>query len=209
MEEKEISTRESVEIISSMIKGTRNRLELGDGNVMLMWGIVSVAVAALVWVLISVTHNVVFNWFWFLIWIIGGTVHGKMMKKKNAKSGVKTYTDKLCSDIWSIVGYFSLVSVAICLGMMLFAAKDVWVLMFIFALLVIGIIEMVQGLIIREKSFVVGGAIGALAGLIVVTAIISQAPLYYNYYIPLYIVAFIGMMIVPGIVLNKKAKKAA
>ncbi len=207
MEEKNINPRESLEIISTMINRTRCRLNLGDGNIMLLWGSISVAVATAIGLLLHFTHNPVYNWLWFLIWIIGGTISPKMSKAKEIEKGAKTYTDTLTAGIWAIVGYSGIICTAVCLGMMLFAGKDIWVLMLIYALLLTGVIEMVQGLIIREKSLIFGGALGALAGLIVTTMTISQTPLYYNIVIPLFVIAFIGMMIIPGMILNYKAKQ--
>ncbi len=207
MEEKDINYRESIEIISSMINRTRNRLNLGDGNIMLLWGCISVVVATLVGILIHITHNPVYNWLWFLIWIIGGPISARMSEAKEAEQGAKTYIDSLTTGIWTIVGYSGIICTAACLGMLLFLGKDIWILMFIYALLLIGIIEMIQGLIIREKSLIFGGAVGALAGLAVMIMVISCIPLYYNVLIPLFVIAFFFMMIVPGLILNHKAKK--
>ncbi len=191
-----------------MINRTRVRLNLGDGNIMLLWGCISVIVAALVGVLIHFTHNPVYNWLWFLIWIIGGPISAKMSKAKELEQGSWNYTDLLTSRIWTIVGFSGIICIAVCLGMLLFAAKDVWILMYIYALLLIGIIEMVQGLIIREKSLIFGGAVGALAGLAVMTMALGRIPFYYNVLIPLFIIAFVCMMIIPGLILNYKAKKS-
>ena len=47
---------------------------LGDGNIMLLWGYLTVAVSVTIWILLAGTHNPVWNWLWFLIWVIGGAV---------------------------------------------------------------------------------------------------------------------------------------
>ena len=80
MEERNISAQESLEIITSMINNSRKRLHLGDGNILLLWGYLTVAVAALVTTLLIITHNPVFNWLWFLIMIIGGTITPRMAR---------------------------------------------------------------------------------------------------------------------------------
>lgn len=49
MEEKRINERESIEIITSMIARTKKRYSLGDGNIMLMWGYLTLCISALVW----------------------------------------------------------------------------------------------------------------------------------------------------------------
>ena len=38
MEEKTLNEKESLEIITRMIQETKNKLEVGDGNMLLLWG---------------------------------------------------------------------------------------------------------------------------------------------------------------------------
>ena len=82
MEEKRITEVQSLEIITEMIARSNVRRKLGNGNIMLLWGYLTVAVSALVWTLLLVTKNPVWNWLWFLIWIIGGTVTPIMARKQ-------------------------------------------------------------------------------------------------------------------------------
>lgn len=67
MEERIITKAESIETITSMISRTKDRLVNGCGNMLLMWGYLTVAVAALIWVLLVTTSNPAVNWFWFSI----------------------------------------------------------------------------------------------------------------------------------------------
>lgn len=55
MEERKITEFESIEIITSMISRTKDRLVKGSGNILLMWGYLIVAVTALIWVLLVTT----------------------------------------------------------------------------------------------------------------------------------------------------------
>ena len=84
MEEKKMTERESLELITAMIKRTRERY-VGDGNIMLMWGYLSVVVAALVWIMLVKTHNPVWNWLWFAIPLVGGIPTPMMDKKQKVK----------------------------------------------------------------------------------------------------------------------------
>ena len=45
MEERKLTEKESLEVITTMIARTRERY-IGDGNIMLMWGYLTVAVVA-------------------------------------------------------------------------------------------------------------------------------------------------------------------
>ena len=205
MEEKKMTERESLELITAMINRTKERY-VGDGNIMLMWGYLSVVVAALVWILLVKTHNPAWNWLWFAIGIIGGIATPIMDKKQRVKYGVKSYSDKLTSQIWTIVGISAFVATLFCLGFSLLKGYDAWKMMFAFALIIVPMAEMAQGIVIREKSLVIGGAIGLVGGIFIVCCIAAEVPLYANMILPIFIVAFICMMIIPGHIINRKAK---
>lgn len=206
MEEKKISEKESLEIITEMISRTKDRY-MGDGNILLMWGYLTVVITAVIWALLAVTHNEVWNWLWFSIWIIGGIATPIMARKDQYRNGVKSYSDKISSSIWSIVGYSGIVSTFCCLGFLLIKGIDCWSMMFAFALIIVPFAEMAQGIVVRETSFLFGGAIGMLIGIFTVCCIAGGVTLDANWYLPLFMLAFISMMIVPGHILNSKVKR--
>lgn len=206
MEKQKLSEKESLEVITSMISRTKDRLHIGDGNILMLWGYLTIGVASLIWALLLITQHPAVNWLWFLIWIIGGIVTPFIAKKKRIQKGTKSYADKISDDVWSMVGMIALVCTIICLIFMLFLAKDVWSMMLTFALVIIGMAESVQGIVIKEKSLIIGGKIGMTAGFITLACVIADVTLYANWYFPLFITAFICMMIIPGHILNHKAK---
>jgi len=208
MEDKKISERESIEIITSMIARTKERYMLGDGNIMLMWGYLTVAVGVLVWVMLAITHNPAVNWLWYLIWIIGGIATPIMSKKKEVKKGTKTYTDKIISRLWTIVGYSAISCTFICLGLFLARGIDAWSAMIIFAMVIIPIVEIANGIVLNESSYIWGGAVGLLAGIFVTCCIAGGVTLSAAWFMPIFIVEYICMMIIPGHVINRKAKRS-
>ncbi len=175
---------------------------------MLMWGYLTVAVAALIWTLLVITHNSSWNWLWYLIWIIGGIATPIMAKKEQRKSGVKNYSDTLSSRIWSTVGFSAIAATVICLAMLFAKGIDAWSSMFALALIIVPFGEIAQGIVIKEKSLVVGGAIGLCVGLFTMACIAGHVMLNATWFMPMFIIAFIAMMIIPGHILNGKAKKA-
>ncbi len=207
MDEKRINQQESLEIISEMISRTKQQLCIGSGNILLMWGYVTVAVTLLVWSVLLITHNPAANWLWFLIWIIGGSIMPRMVRKERVKSGVMSYPMALSSGMWQIVGFSALACLALCLGFMLVGGKDAWSTMLLFALLLVGFGETAQGIIVKERSMIFGGSIGILAGIVTSCCLSAGVPLYANWYMPMFIAAFVCMMIIPGHILNHKAKK--
>lgn len=206
MEDRKLTERESIELIATMISRTNERY-FGNGNIYLVWGYVTLAVASSVWLLLVVTRNPVWNWLWFLIWIIGGIATQIMVRKQRIKyGGVKTYSDKLINRIWAIVGFSGIGCTAACLGFMLIKGIDCWSSMFLFALVIVPLIEIAQGVILEEKSFIVGGTIGLIAGIFTGCCIAGGVVLYASWYMPVFILAFVCMMIIPGHVLNYKAR---
>lgn len=207
MEERKITEAESVEIITSMISRTKDRLVKGSGNILLMWGYLIVTVAAIIWVLLVTTKNPAVNWLWFLIWIIGGITTPIMAKRKRVATGAMSYTDRLTSNMWSVVGFAAIASVFLCLGFLLVDGKDSWSTMFAFALIIVPIAEIMQGLVIKENSLTAGGSIGLLIGLFTMCCISAHIALMATWFMPLFIIAFAAMMIIPGHILNSKAKR--
>ncbi len=209
MKEKEITSQESLAIINEMIERTKDRYTRGIGNIMLMWGYVTVAVSALVWGLLVLTHNPAVNWLWFLIWIIGGIITPMMARKETAKKGAKSYTDKLVYRIWSVVGFSAIASTFCCLGFLLIGGIDAWDMMLGFALVIVPFAEIAQAIVMNEKSMMWGGAIGLLAGIFTICCLAGKVQLIASWYMPIFIIAFISMMIIPGHRINHKGKKAS
>lgn len=205
MEDRKLTEKESLEVIASMIARTK-QCYIGNGNILLMWGYLTITVTILVWVLLSATHHTAWNWLWFLIWIIGGTATPIMARKEHIDHGVKNYSDRITSQIWSIVGAMAIVATAMCLGFLLIGGKDSWSMMFAYALIIVPFGEIVQGVILKENSLKVGGIIGMVIGVFTVCCIAGGVSLYADWYLPVFMVAFIAMFIIPGHILNHKAK---
>lgn len=206
MEERKLTEKESLEIITSMIARTRERY-IGDGRIMLMWGYLTVVITAIIWTLIGVTHNPVWNWLWFLLWIIGGTLTPIMDKKMQQEKGFKNYSDTVTSRIWSTVGFSAIVATAICLVFLLVGGIDAWSMMFAIALVIVPFAEIASGIVVKEKSLIIGGAIGLSAGLFTMACIAGHVALYASWFMPLFILVWVVMMIIPGHIINYKAKK--
>lgn len=206
MEDKKLTEKESLEVITSMVALTKQRY-IGDGRILLMWGYLTVVLSAIIWTLVGLTHNPVWNWLWFLLWIIGGTLTPVMDKKMRREKGVKNYSDTITSRIWSTVGFSAIAGTAMCLGFLLVGGIDVWSMMLAIALIIVPFAEIASGIIVKEKSLIIGGSIGLSAGLFTMACIAGHVALYASWFMPFFIIAFIAMMIVPGHILNNKARK--
>lgn len=207
MEEKKITEAQSIEIITEMIARSNVRQKLGNGNIMLLWGYLTVITSALVWVLLIMTKNPACNWLWFLIPVIGGIATPIMARKDREAAGVKTYIDSVGNGLWTIVGCIASASIVICLCFAFSGYPNCWKAMMVFSMLIVGFAEAFQGLVLKMKAMIVGGSIGTLMGIILLCAICAGVMLYAYWVMPMLIIAFICMMIIPGHILNANSKK--
>ena len=205
MEDKKITEIESIEIISTMINRTRERY-LGSGNIMLFWGYLVVAVTVLDWVLVAATHNGAWNWIWFAIPVVGGTVMPVMVRKEKRQRGVTTYSDMITSKMWTLFGLSEGVLILMCFIAQLGFGVNFWISMLVYSFIVAAFAEIVQGILVGEKSLVVGGSIGLLLGMVMLCCALGQLPLHANVFLPMFMLGFVCMMIIPGHIINYKSR---
>ena len=202
-----MTANESLELITAMINNTKKRMELGQGNILLLWGYVSAIVAVLVMTALFITRNGMWNWMWFLIPVVGCLLMFTVLRKKDASPRPVTYVDRITSNVWASFGFICFIVSLACVGFML-AGKDTWIMMFIFPVLGIGACSLIQGFIIEEKSLIFGGFVGLLCGIFLLGCVLAGIRLMALWTIPMFIVCMILMLIVPGHILNYKAKKS-
>ena len=91
MEERKLNEKESLELITQMIQNTRNRMQTSNGNIYLLWGYTSLAIAILIYIIGFFSTHPGWNFLWFLIWIIGGTLTGYVLKdEKKSPKDIRT-----------------------------------------------------------------------------------------------------------------------
>jgi hypothetical protein len=79
--------------------------------------------------------------------------------------------------------------------------------MLILAFVLAGFSANIQGCIIQEKSMKIGGVFSLFAGIFVMCCVFANVPLAVEWVIPLFVLCFVVTMIIPGHILNAKAKK--
>lgn len=205
MEDRKITEKESLEIITSMITRTKERF-IGDGNIMLMWGYLVAITTILVWIMTATTHQNAWNWLWFAIPIIGGTATPIMARRQQRSAGAVTYSDKITSRIWTLMGLSESAMILLCLGYQFIGETNCWSAMLAYTLTIAPFAEITQGFIIKENCLIAGGLIGLATGLVTICCIAGGIPLEAYWFLPLFIISFVAMMIVPGHILNHKAK---
>lgn len=194
LQDKPLNEKESMELITRMIRNTQHRLERGTGIPMLIWGYATVFITILVWAARTFLEDYRFNYLWYLIPVIGIT--GMLIRKKRPKA-VRTYIDKVVGYIWIVLGgtgfFLSVISFW----------SVFWTLPILFIVIIImGMGSTLTGLVIDFKPGVIGGLTGLFISIVQV--------LFESYDIRMFsfAFAFVVISVIPGHILNHRAKKA-
>lgn len=190
MEEKNLTEKESLELITRMIDNTKDKVKKNAGLPFLIWGYVTVIVALVIWFLVTTTGNHWWQFLWFMILIIGSPLNFLLYKKDKAQ--VTTYVDRVISRIWLVFG----IVVIICSVM----AFIVEVPILFLVLLLMSMAVVLSGFIIRFNVAVIFGFLGVLSSFtFLFISGINQ--------ILIFAAIFFIMMVIPGHILNHLTKK--
>lgn len=196
MEDRKLEAAESLALISRMIENTRNRMVRHSGRPFLIWGYATVAVTLAVWYAVAATENPQWNLLWFALPVIGWPSMWLTRERHTEKEGcARTFIDRVISQTWLVLG----MSAVLVSTLAMFAPMRQPVLFII--LLMMGIGTAVTCLIIRFTPGVIGGALG----IALTPALLIYADSQWPYAI--FAAGFVVMMIVPGHILNYKARQ--
>lgn len=190
MEEKKLTGKESLELISQMIQNTKKNMENGGGKSLLIWGYTTIGISLLVYFSILYTQQWQYNGLWFGIPLIGYTL--EYLERRSHPKMITTYIDRIISQIWLVLGVVALL--ASCSAFI----QQISIL-FIIALL-INTGATMTGLIIKFKALTIGGCIGILLAfsLLFISGLDS---------ILIFAAIFLLCMVIPGHILQHAEKK--
>lgn len=98
MEEKRLSEKESLELISRMIQTTRENMQVGSGNQFLYWGYFTAALSVILFMLVYYTGDSRWSLGWFgmfLFWF-----YMRWMERKNEVRSLPMPTGQSCRCGW-------------------------------------------------------------------------------------------------------------
>lgn len=193
MNEKQLNEKESLELITQMIKNTRQKLEKeGSGNYFLVWGYTTIAVSLAVWYLLTTTGNYHWNWLWLAIPVIGYSVMLLTFKKKEKYP--RTYIEKVISYVWIVLGiscFFPSIATLF--------VYDFPILFMVILLISIG--TAITGLIIRFTPLSIAGFVGMFLSILCLLLINTDEV------ILVFAGLFLVIQVIPGHILNYKSRK--
>ena len=195
-----MNEQESLELIARMIQNSKKNMELGSGNIFLLWGYLSAAMAAVVLFLVWQTGSLKWNWLWFAVPLLGWPLQTYLKKKTERR--VLTYTDKVISTIWGMLSAAMGAAAVIYCG-----DADTAILILPVIILCAGIGSAITGAIVRDRWMKYSGEIAFFIGLFSFrgTEAADMAGWYYDCFV--YMACFIVMFIIPGHRLNREARR--
>ncbi|MCI1778545.1 MAG: hypothetical protein LKI53_01145 [Bacteroidales bacterium] len=193
---KVLNEKESLEIITRMIRNTQHKLERNAGKPFLVWGYATVFATAAVAVAIGITNNPYWNYLWFLIPVIG--IPFTLLGKKHQK-GIRTYVDQVIGYIWIVFGIVGFIISCISIIPVMWRWK-IPVLFMI--LLLMGMGTTLTGLVTKFRPSIVGGILSIILafGIYFVSGWLLT--------LLLFALTFVVMMIIPGHILNYRAGRS-
>lgn len=206
MEEKKISEQESLELITRMINQTKKDLSVGNGDSFLMWGYLSTAISLAVIVMLLATNDPRYAWLYMVIPIAGFTVSGIKTYKAKRKSHVaSTYASNTINNVWAIISaVFAVYAIS---SLLHFGEVRSWKGMFLLGMLLPGIGTYTTGVILKEKSIQMCGLLGVVIGTGLLRDYVCGEQVISIMQMGQMVLSFVITLIIPGHILNFKAKK--
>lgn len=191
MEEKQLNEKESLQLITQMIRNTQRKFEKGSGIPFLVWGYTTVIVSLAVWYMLTRTLDYRWNGLWLAIPVIGYPI--MMLSIKNNDPNPKTYIDKIITYVWIVFGVSAFI-----LSVASAFVPNFPILFSIVLLISMG--TAITGLIIKFGLLSIAGFIGM--GLSFMCLIVNTADS-----ILIFAALFLLVQVIPGHILNYKSRK--
>lgn len=209
MDEKQLDAQQSLELITRMIRSTRQRLERHSGRPFLIWGYTTVAVSLLNYALNIAGADPAWSLTWFLIPVIGCLLMRLFPEKKSSEP--RTEIDRIIHSLWRVC---SLTLIPI----FLFSFLHGWSYrpsLFALITLTMSVGTASTGLIVRSKVYTAAGFFGMVGsvlfalydfrlGQLARTTEIDTTMM--NNEILIFALLFVGMMVVPGHIINYRTR---
>lgn len=198
MEDKKINERESIELISRMIRDTQTNTARHSAYPMLVWGYLTCIVSLFVWVGYTfIWENASWlNYCWLAIPLIGFPLSLSYLKKQK-RIGASNYMERTIKCIWAVIGScVFLLSILTILDLLL-----VNILLDVALLISIG--STLSGLTMWYKPIIITGILGIVLSFIFGIWVVLFSP----YAILWFVIVFVVIMIIPGHILQAELKK--
>ena len=200
MKENSFSEKDSLELISQMLKQTKQNMALGNGNVFLLYGYSALVISILVFALVQFTGSGIWSALWFLMFAPSIVIR---MKNAKEKPKVITYIDKAIKNTWSVIGALFILTVVAIIMIGLRMGVINFIIMLPLSLLYACIGTSITGVITYDRVLIYTPLLAFFIGIYMITTLISngEPTVFWHLYFG---ISFVFMMIVPGHIINNK-----
>lgn len=208
MNDKKLTPQESLSIITDMIENSQPQPDTTKTTlkISLMWAILSIVTALVILPLLMITRNPSYNYLWLAIPAIGFPANFIMSKCSHVEREPLTRLNQIRNNIWLTVGAIAIILTVICFGFNFCGYRQAWLSMLYYAFIVVGFGATAQGILLRENTYIFGGIFSIIAGFGIICAQLCGIPLLVTWVIPLYVVCFLLMFVLPAIIVSRKFK---
>lgn len=204
MKESHFTEKESLELISQMIQQSKKNMEVGSGNILLYYGYPAVVLAVVVYVLAHTSHNNVWFALWFLMFVPSVLIR---LAERKSKPRIITHVDKAINSTWRILGWLFFLSVVGIFAIGSIVGSCNFALMMPLSLLYAGIGMSITGVIMDFKLMVYTPLVAFSASIYMLVSLVAGIS-FADWWNLLFGASFLIMMIIPGHLLNHKAKES-
>lgn len=202
MEEKKITEEESLELISRMIRSTKQNMKMGQGNQMLYFGYFTAFLSFAIYGLIYFTEDGRWSFLWFLMFAFWGILS---FAQRNKKPEVVTYMDKAVSQVWKVIGAMFILTTVMVIALLVVLGTGSFILLMPLSLLYVGLGVSITGIIVREPWMIYSPlfSYGVCFYMLQMLIIGHHATLTW---ILLFGISFLISEVLPGHIINHKSR---
>ncbi len=206
MNSNNFSEKESLELISQMLRQTKQNLEVGSGNQFLYHGYTALVLSVVIFFLLHITGNPAWAALWFLMFLPSILIHFKTAHQKPA---VVTYMEKAIHNTWAVIGsLFGLTVAALLLIGFLRGLIFDFGLMLPLSLIYCSIGTSITGVILKDRALTYLPLVAFLVAVYMLVALVARqdiTPMWHLWFG----LSFLFIMIIPGHLLNKKSESCS
>lgn len=197
------SEKDSLELISQMLRQTKRNMEVGSGNIFLYYGYSAFIISIVVFVVVYFTANQVWAALWFLMFVPNIVIQ---IKNRKERPPVVTYMDKAIANTWSVIGAMFMLTIIAIIVFGFYIGFCNFALMLPLSLLYAGIGTAITGVIMNVKVLIYAPLMAFFVGIYMLAVLVSanEPTVFWHLYFG---IAIVFMMIVPGHVINRISKR--
>lgn len=207
MKEIKISEKESLELISQMIKQSQKGVAEDAGMPFIAWGVIMMVVSIIIGLGIAFTENGHWMWGYFAIPILGFLYNFITKRRMNNSEAprVKTYIEDTMEQVWKGIGMI-LIGYPIILLILRIDQPKAWIGMFFLGVFLPILGSYLMGLLLKMKELTRSMIFPLYMSLMLLSDLMMNNTMTnkYNFYFALFA---LFSMVLPGIIINKKAKE--